>query len=210
MSDFKIHGIPCTLRCAESRATVDAVLTRIKERFPDDYAVLLKVVEAIAPVPQEEVAAGTGGQWVRRDFATMEEERGWFAGHELPVDLTRRPGTVLVLDSPAGTAGLVAHELGHAFTTDDDIHDRGECPSEDWASELAADYHACRWGFAADIAADRPTRDWMHHCAAPGDRIDCQEENGLWLRYEVGHDYVMRLVPGAPPQDATECGTPQP
>lgn len=196
MSDTTIHGIPCRLQCPEMRAAVVAVLDRIRDRFPDDHAILLRLVDGIDPLTADEAADGTLGWWKPRRFGTFPERQAWLLDNGFDEwDGTRRPGTILLLDEPhKHTLATVAHELGHAVTTDDDLHDRGECPSDKWASELTADFHATRWGYAAEIAAHRPHRDWRHHCVGPGEWFEDQLADGLMHRFEVDSDYVAREV----------------
>jgi hypothetical protein len=100
-------------------------------------------------------------------------------------------------DNPHAVA-IVAHEFGHVVTIYDHLQERGECPSDEWQSELTADWHAYRWGFGQQIEANRAIRDWMHHCVGPGEWFEV-----YGFRYQVGLDFTVTCLG---PAEARESG----
>jgi hypothetical protein len=109
--------------------------------------------------------------------------------------LDETPGVLLLLESCTAfdSQGLIAHELGHACTTFEDLLRRGEVDTDEWRSELAADWYAYKWGFGKIIARDRRFRGWAHHGAAPRQRYSVKMD-GYWYRYRVTRNFCVRLV----------------
>ena len=177
-------GIPCAVDNPDICAAIDTVLDSIRERAPRDLErVRARVVGFEALTPQE---CGYG-------------TCGWFK--HLPLRLIKHPvfGDVLedddqcqgiiALAPDADVVAVAAHELGHAATTEDDMI-RRQAPDEEWASELAADYYAYKWGFGRAIAKQRPRRYIGHHAAGPGQRIGMTSAQGEhWWR--ISRRFVM-------------------
>ena len=60
------------------------------------------------------------------------------------------PGkTKLVELDPSTGPAVIAHEFEHACTRMEDLDRRGEVDTDEWRSELTADWHADKWGLAA-------------------------------------------------------------
>lgn len=180
-----IHGIPCYVSAPPLVIAVEEVLGRVSKNYSDDLARLVKSMRAIRPLAAEDAEDGTLGWW-RAEKPTLWEHRGW--GITEPT-----PGTLYVLDDasmPHGRAvALIAHELGHAATMDAELEARGDCPSDEWRSELTADWFAYRWGFGRQIAAERRHRDEMHHCFAPGSTFE-----DLGRVYKLTRSFRVRAV----------------
>jgi hypothetical protein len=102
---------------------------------------------------------------------------------QVPEEDEDRRGVIAL--SPDAGCSHVAHELGHVAATDHDQASR-HAPDDEWASELAADWYAYRWGFGRDIARDRPTRRFVHHAVGPGQVIGVGDR---W--YRVSQRFVM-------------------
>ena len=65
----------------------------------------------------------------------------------------------------------IAHELGHAVATPEEIEVRSDL-GRGWGQELAADHRAARWGFGPLIERMRPDRSAVHHGPVPGERVE--------------------------------------
>jgi len=95
------------------------------------------------------VADGTLGEWLGKTFGEANPGADFFS---FPVATRLRwddwaTGTVeLVEATQTGAqdfAAIVAHEFGYACTRQEDI-ERRNAPSDEWASEAAADWYAYR------------------------------------------------------------------
>jgi hypothetical protein len=80
--------------------------------------------------------------------------------------------------------------------------DRRQAPDDEWASELAADYYAYKWGFGRAIAKDRPQRHIGHHACGPGQCIGILGDEEHW--YRVSRRFVMHEC--EPPEDRDRYG----
>ncbi len=109
--------------------------------------------------------------------------------------------TMLLVDSDELDRGTVAHEMGHAITSDGDLRAR-RSPEPEWACEASADMHAVRWGllsleeirrrFEENVAAARgqgvpEDAAWAHHGPPPGGQPF--SVNGRWWR--LREDFVF-------------------
>jgi hypothetical protein len=101
------------------------------------------------------------------------------------------PGTLYVAEHHPDLIATVAHELGHAATRWEDTTRRGG-PSDEWKSELAADWYAYRWGFGRAIARGRKTRAWLHHLGGPGFRFS-EDADGVRYHYRITRHFCIRL-----------------
>lgn len=90
----------------------------------------------------------------------------------------------------------IAHELGHAATTQGDFEKRDNALGGDaqWASESCADYYAYRWGFGRQVRRSQQTRRLGHHGGLPGQVIEIGGPNGTTLRYRVTRHFYYRRV----------------
>lgn len=87
------------------------------------------------------------------------------------------------------TVATIAHELGHAATTEYDFDRRyQEIGSPEWASEGCADYYAYRWGFGREIRRHNRERSFAHHGGLPGDVIN--PFDNAWFRVTRNFHYL--------------------
>ena len=91
----------------------------------------------------------------------------------------------------------IAHELGHACTREIDRIRRGMVFTDEWCSELAADWYAYKWGFGRQIATARKTRDLTHHGPGPGGEFTITIE-GNEVTYRVSRNFVVRELRSHP------------
>ena len=191
----RVEGIPCTLKQKVTRLRLRDVLRQIKEGHPKDFNRLRELVWGVGPyVDDDEACLGEwdsncAQQYIDGSDPTTWAWQGW----------AETPGVLRIRENQASErlVSTIAHELGHAATRDEDLERRGG-PSDEWSSELAADWYAYRWGFGREIAKWRARRDSLHHCAGPGQTvIDGDRE------YVVTRSFCMRLVRTA--TDRPDC-----
>lgn len=197
-----VLDIPVTVKSRQLRATIGRVLRQIKRRCPEDFARLKSRVLAIIPLPEEIADDGTRGFWNTCQFETEGFSWGASCWDAEPSDA----GEIAIweaLDEGIQT-GVLAHELGHACSTPADLA-RRRAPAHEWASELAADWYAYRWGFGRDIACNRRHRNVVHHAVGPGQVIDVNVD-GVWCRYRVTRNHCMQLIEG--PHRTPSAGRP--
>jgi hypothetical protein len=194
-----IHGITCRLNDRGMRQAARQVLDQIKRRRPEDYARVVARVREIVSLTAEETEDGTQGKW-RRD----PSPKTWGLAQQAALGDWDEVGSgmVYLADPPAGAdraaiLGLVAHEFGHVATKFFDLR-RRQALTDEWASELCADWYAYRWGYGRQIAADRKNRNWGHHCAGPGQgfSMDLPGADGIERRcyYRVTRNFCVRHV----------------
>ena len=185
-----IRGIRCTHKVPASRRIVADVLRQIKRVRPEDFKRLREVVALIRPVPRAKRADGTLGEWLGKTFEAFYQDAEFLT---LPVEIRLRwddwaTGTVELLEATQAGAhdlsAIAAHEFGHACTRQEDI-ERRNAPSDEWASEAAADWYAYRWGFGRRIRRDRKLTDWVHHGVSPGGKI-----GDFGKTYKVSRNFV--------------------
>jgi hypothetical protein len=177
-----ILGVPCELSSSTARRALFHVLRTIRTKSPKDWKQIRLIVTKVASLNPEQKADGTMGWWRRLEPVTSMPET-WDFG-----DLGT-PG-VLYVDDTLDFVDLVpniAHELGHACTTDDDLAETGGPDDPEWTSELTADRYAYRWGFGPAIGRRRKHRDSGHHGFAPGTEftygsVNWQVTRGLCFR----------------------------
>ncbi len=201
-----------TLENPNAREVLATVWRHLRAHFPADARFLAAIVKRIEPLPDEEVEDGTRGWWKPDETGSnfwlqSPEWQAWwgrldrlFGGAEHG----RVYGTMELPDDERLTAADVAHEMGHAFTSDDDLAERN-APHDEWASEAAADMHAVRWGLltcesirrrhadnVAAVAGQSPTcgSAWQHHGPPPGG--DWFETDGA--RWRLREDFVFETV----------------
>ncbi len=177
---MKIDHLPETYR-----RVVTSVMNRIKETDPDDHRILEEFVELVDVTGFSNEA--DRGEWKPTREPTIEEIRadvrvadGIFFGN-----------VFLAPDIPEEKlVAIVAHEFGHAATTDDDLIDVGG-PSDEWRSELAADRKAIGWGFKTEIMSHRETVDRLHHAVGEWIEID-------GVRWRITEDLRMEEMADSP------------
>lgn len=183
-----IFGIPILLRSVRTHKVIKQVLLQIRGRAPKDFKKVQDRVCKIIPLPLREGKDGTIAEWVRlpRTPKFLNDPKNW--GKELDGG----PGYLKIAENLPHPrwAGTLAHEFGHVCADFVDWQCRGECPSDEWASELTADWYAYKWGFGKEVAKYRKNRAWTHHCAGPGRKI---EVNGV--SYFVTRNFVMKKLP---------------
>ncbi len=186
-----IEGIACRVANLAVRDAIKAVIDRIRIASPADLELIRSTVRSIEPLTPAEILDGTRGEW-KEEQPRGDDLSTWGWGFDTPP-----PGRLFLADEDApDLLGIVAHELGHAVTLADELRDRSGLGDE-WASELTADWHAWRWGFGAEIDALRASRDRVHHGFAPGSIVTV-ESDGVPYQFEIGADYIVRLLPSTP------------
>jgi len=164
--DHDHAGIACSIDDgADICAAIDTVVTAIRDKHSEDFVRLRDRVRHFELLTTAECEEGTMGEWRVTGMPRMVTTP-W--GGEEPEDQDQRRGVVLVNPATVDLIATVAHELGHVMATDDDMYER-HAPSDEWASEATADYHAFRWGFEAAIRTHGIVRDRIHHPCLPGD-----------------------------------------
>jgi len=112
--------------------------------------------------------------------AKMQDRHTWPGKVAISRRLIRAPRWRLL--------AVLAHELGHAATNEDDLNTRfEEIGNSEWASEGCADYYAYRWGFGREIRRHSPERDFGHHGGLPGEIIN--PFNKTWFRVTRNFHY---------------------
>ena len=178
----------------------------LRKRFPEDARILFGIVKAIIPLPDNETADGTCGEWIPGYFNSLEDQIGYFNRFG---DHGQGYGTLKLLDHDLLTADIIVHEFGHAFSTLEDQLDRGG-PLAEWDCEAAADMHAVRWGLMDIQEIQRRHKGnvdavmgeeftcgagWAHHGPVPGG--DWMEFNGQ--RWRLTKDFVFEHIDNSDP-----------
>ncbi len=176
-----ILGVPCEIANPKIRAAIQTVLERIQARHPRDWARIRRRVRSFGYIPPGEDPCTTGywhgdqpppdheevdaaidaGRW--RWVQRVEDWRFYRTGQILFSKRMARMETSQML-------AVVAHEIGHVATRVGDFNRRDEAAGGDaeWASELAADFYAAKWGFEKELREHWKTRAFGHHCVPPG------------------------------------------
>ena len=186
----RILGIPCSLHHPAARKAVHDTLAQIQKSHPGNFARLRPLVREIQPY--SDATPGDMGIWLH-DHPNPDDPTTWHYGCG-----ENTPGLLkLNEDMPLEQfPSMLAHELGHVATRVADLDRRGEVEDE-WASELAADWWAYRWGFGKQIAKYRPQRAWTHHGGAPGSSFEVQRGK-LICKYSITRSFVVRLIDTRP------------
>lgn len=168
------------LKNPNARKTVAAVWRHLRAHFAEDARLLFRIIKEITPLSDYANDGGTNGQWFLFPFQDFGEQATFYRMNG--GEHGQGYGRMELLDDNQLTPDIVAHEMGHAFTSEDDLYKRNG--PDEWASEAAADMHAVRWGLltcesirrrhAAAVAAEAGNC-WMHHGPPPG---------GGWIEYD--------------------------
>jgi len=181
----KVRGISCTLRKGASRNSVRKTLSRIKEKCPQDFYRLKKLVREIQPYDNADI--GDLGIWIG-DKPSQEDRSTWDYG------FGDTPGVIKINEDECSDniEASIAHELGHAATREEDRKRRGPI-CDGWQSELAADWYAYKWGFGREIANMHKILDRLHHGPKPGSIFE-ELLNGKTYRYKITKNFVAHLL----------------
>ena len=154
-----IMGIAVHICDRGFRGLLGAVLDQIHARCHGDLGRIRSRVMRIEEMRPEEMPSHALAYFGRPD-------RPLAAAAEPYIRVSRA-----LIDGPrAALVGVLAHELGHAVSTPEDVEVRSGLGRE-WGSELAADHHAARWGFGRLIASRRSGRCAAHHGPMPGEKV---------------------------------------
>jgi hypothetical protein len=200
--DMREFMIPCELKNPAARNVVANVWRYLRKNFPNDACFLARIVTSISPLSEDEAGDGTQGRWRDEGFKNYDDQEIFFSG--LGKEHGQTYGRILLLDTSELTVGTVAHELGHAFTSSIDLANR-RAPTDEWASEAAADMHAVLWGLLTVEEIQLRYRNnvsfaqeqtmthepaWMHHGPPPG--MDWVEIYGY--RWRLRTDFVFERL----------------
>lgn len=179
---MQIYGIHSELKTFKARQAARKVLKQIKKRSLKDFTRLQSLIKNIVPYSENN---GTMGEW-KEEPLNPSDPKIWLPGF----DEFARAGIVEIYEqaTQAQLIATLAHEFGHACTTSDDLS-RRKSPSDEWDSELSADWYAYKWGFARFIARHRKDREWLHHLVGPGHWF---EYNGT--RYLISRNFVCKRI----------------
>jgi hypothetical protein len=192
MTRHRHAGAPCSVRGAPAVcAQVERVIKAVR-RFPRDYSRLSARVAGFRLLTRRECAEGTRGEFKRLGPRLVPHP---VFGEVFEDDQDCRGVIFFARDVDPG---VIAHEFGHAVSTDADMA-RRRAPDDEWASELAADWYAYKWGFGRDVARARSSRRLGHHGPGPGQLIGLGER---W--YRASRRFVMAAA--EPPAWAKEDG----
>lgn len=189
-----ILGLRCSLD-EEFGEVVRKVLRQIQRRSPRDFQRLCEAVRDIVPLTGHEEADGTLGEFTRCPVPEniADDRAQWDKWN----DCWPHPGVVKVSTHAEFLAGVLAHEFGHACTRWEDL-ERRRAPTDEWASELAADWYAYKWGFGRLIAREKKTRDLLHHGPCPGETCELEKPDGSRQRFRVTRSFVFHEMMDRP------------
>ena len=126
-----VFNIPCFLSDSILRKEVKKTLQRIRDRNPKDFGRLQKLVRAIQPY--HDAGEGDIGIWLPEN-PDADDPATWYYGFGDTPGILKINENITKEEFP----GILAHELGHAATTQKERERRGPI-SDEWQSELAAD-----------------------------------------------------------------------
>jgi len=159
---MNIHNIPCEIRSERIRRFVSLLLDQIREQSPQEYKRLQKRVSRIVQHDFED--DHKNGSWVWDDEAGPRFEVPGF------VRLSSRLDDLNEF-SDSDVISVIAHELGHAATTEAEFKDRLPNVLDgkhsflcEWTSEGCAFWHAYMWGFKNETETY-----YRRHCLNPNE-----------------------------------------
>ena len=187
----EVCGIPCYLRKQLSIDALRTVLHQVENKCSRDFQDLQRLVREVSPFNKKELATdpGTCGQWFE-DCPNFEDPTSWGYG------IDRTPGRLKLNENDLSVdclVGVIAHELGHAATRQEDRSRRGDVFKDEWREEFAADWYAYKWGFGREVAMTRKSRDWPHHGVAPGKTFEVDNDGKRYFYY-LSRNFVCRLI----------------
>lgn len=174
-------SVPSRLCHAEGEAAIWRVLQHIASEDAKSYARIQDRLLYIDWLSEREEASGTIAEVLH--FRTDEPDFG-------PVSINF--GRALKKAPPERWAGVAAHELGHVVTTERDRM-RGNSPRAEWASELAANRYAFKWGFGSYIQKFDLAPDYGHGCGYPGQCV-ASDNNGKTRFFRVSSGFTLRVI----------------
>ncbi len=200
-----MFAFKCSLKSGRLRRITRRVLAQIRRRAPEDFRRLGEKVLCFGPLPEDELQDGTTGEAVAvpptdpsrlyEAFCRTSDPEKRRRLLQLMDDRWSWPRNVLLWDGPydddvtdSYLTALVAHELGHVATTDEDFKKR-EGVNSGWVSESCAAFYVYKWGFGRDCAKARKQEDFGHHGPAPGRAVEYQ---GKWYRV-TRHFYIHEV-----------------
>ena len=176
-----IYGIQCSVSDNRLQKTIEHVLRKIRNNWPKDFARIKRRIKIIKWLPKEDDS--TLGEVISEDGDSCYYY--YYDENKLCQILLSRK--LIGLETRQQIAAI-AHELGHAATTDTAFEKR-QAPRDEWGSELTADWFAYRWGFGREIRLQNKTRDPYHHCAAPGQTFEIGID-----KFIVTRNFVCRRI----------------
>ena len=185
------HGIPCDITTKPICQAIEAVLMRVEGRAPADLKRIRTRVRRFTSVlasddPQDSELQPSGA----------------FVSRGSDFDDFDAPGEVYIApEKRTSHLAIVAHELGHVCTREDDFWHRDGFDSE-WTSEMCADFYAYRWGFGRNIGQQRRSRWVGHHGPGPAQEFTTQQD-GVVRRYRVTRDdFQIKFIQSETPDGA--------
>jgi len=181
--DQTIYGIPCSVKSDELRQAIRIVLRQIRQRAPEDFRRIQARVRRFVPWSCKEKSEGNLGGSFRQapyDFET--------------------PSVVKLSEGTPLSISIIAHELGHACTREDDWLQRLDALGAwdefiDGAGELCANYYAYKWGFGRRVGQERRFLTTAHQRLAPGSFFTVGPDGrGMIRSYRIDRRFRIRLV----------------
>jgi hypothetical protein len=190
MSTHHHHEIPCGITIEPICRAIEVVLTRVAGRSPADLQRIRMRVQRFTSV-------------LVSDDPRDREASGAFISKGSDFYEFDAPGEVYIApEKPYSNAlAVVAYELGHVCTRQDDFWDRDGFDGE-WASEMCADFYAYRWGFGRNIGQHRRSRSFGRHGPGPGQEFTT-EHDGVVRRYRVTREnFKIKFIQSETPEGA--------
>jgi len=163
------------------RQAIRTVLRQVREHSPEDFERLRQRVLRFVPLAKRYHVAG---MWTRphRVSAKWGYPGAW------------SQGVVRLYEAYSYKIALVAHELGHACTTESDYKRLGGGFDVEWEAELLADKYGYKWGFGRQISQHRKlNRSLEHHGLVPGTIFTVEDSQSI-SRYRVTRGFRIRFL----------------
>ena len=168
-----IYGIDCSkIKDKAIIKKIELFLAGIEEKYPKDLATIMQKVKHIKPVPTTQRIEG----WM-----------GWWEEAKETVCISNE------LKDSEFTIGILAHELGHVCTTENDKK-RRKCPDAEWEKEAVADWYACKWGYRKIISKLQNTSyKFTHHGCPSGKQVE-QIFGDFKYTFTVSRNFVYKRI----------------